>query len=186
MVDAGPGLEPTTFADWHAINTLLMTYAEHLDAGRFADVAAMFEHATYRIEHAESPDGSLGGAEAMSGRGRGRAGVHVSSYQGAAQVRSFCEQTRLHSDGTPRTKHVITNVVIDVDVDRASARCYATVLQQTDVLPLQPIASGRYVDQFERVGGTWRFADRLITGFLLGDRSQHVAWHAATPQDAAP
>jgi hypothetical protein len=30
-----------------------MTYAEHVDAGRFDDVAAMFEHSTYRIEHGD-------------------------------------------------------------------------------------------------------------------------------------
>jgi 3-phenylpropionate/cinnamic acid dioxygenase small subunit len=165
VVDAGPVREPTSFADWHAISTLLMTYAEHVDAGRFEDVAAMFEHSTYRIEHGD--------------------GAHVSSYEGSAPVQAFCEQTRLYPDGTPRTKHVITNVVIDVDGDRARSRCSATVFQQTDVLPLQPIASGRYVDQFERVGGTWRFADRLVTGFLLGDRSQHVEWHDGAPHDAA-
>jgi 3-phenylpropionate/cinnamic acid dioxygenase small subunit len=153
----------TTFADWHAINTLLMTYAEHLDAGRFADVAALFAHATYRIDHA--------------------GGEHVSRYEGAEQVLAFCRQTRLHDDGTPRTRHVVTNVVIEVDGDgrTASARSSATVLQQTDELPLQPIASGRYLDRFERVGGSWRFADRLVTGFLLGDRSQHVVWHEGTP-----
>jgi 3-phenylpropionate/cinnamic acid dioxygenase small subunit len=150
-----------TFEDWQAINALLMTYAESLDAGRFAEVAALFEHATYRIAHAD--------------------GEHVSSYRGAAEVLRFCEQTRIHADGTPRTRHLITNVDIDVDGDTATARSYATVLQQTDALPLQPIASGRYVDRFERVGGTWRFADRLISGFLLGDRSQHVVWHEGTP-----
>jgi 3-phenylpropionate/cinnamic acid dioxygenase small subunit len=164
VVEGGSVREPTAFEDWQAINTLLMAYADHLDAGRFADVAAMFEHATYRIEHSD--------------------GAHVSTYQGAAQVRAFCDQTRLYPDGTPRTKHTITNVVIDIDGDRAEARSYATVFQQTDLLPLQPIASGRYVDQFERVGGTWRFTDRVISGFLLGDRSQHVVWHAGTPQDA--
>ena len=58
-------------------------------------------------------------------------------------------------------------------------------LLRADALPLQPIASGRYVDEFERVGGTWRFADRLITGFLHGDRSQHVVWHDGTPDDGA-
>lgn len=153
----------SNFADWHAIDTLLMTYAEHLDAGRFADVAALFAHATYRIEHAD--------------------GVNLTSYRGAAEVQAFCEQTRIHDDGTPRTAHLVTNVVIDVDAsgDHAAARSRATVLQQTDALPLQPIASGRYVDRFERVGGTWRFADRLVTGFLLGDRSQHVVWHEGTP-----
>jgi 3-phenylpropionate/cinnamic acid dioxygenase small subunit len=166
VADARPVREPTRFEDWHEINALLMTYAECVDAGRWADVGDMFEHATYRIERADE--------------------AQISSYQGADQVRTFCEATRVHPDGTPRTKHVITNVVIDVDGDRAGARSYATVFQQTDVLPLQPIACGRYVDRFERVGGAWRFADRLMTGFLLGDRSQHVLWHSGAPQEASP
>jgi hypothetical protein len=51
-----------------------------------------------------------------------------------------------------------------------------TVLQQTDVLPLQPIASGRYVDRFRKESGLWRFEERVVSGFLLGDRSQHVNW----------
>jgi 3-phenylpropionate/cinnamic acid dioxygenase small subunit len=167
VADATVGRVPISFEDWQVINALLMTYAEHVDAGRWADVAAMFEHATYRVDHA---DGGL------------------SEYRGAQQVRAFCEQTRLHPDGTPRTKHVVSNVLIDVDVDgdRASARSYVTVFQQTDALPLQPIASGRYLDELERADGAWRFTDRLITGFLLGDRSQHVAWHAGTPEDDEP
>jgi 3-phenylpropionate/cinnamic acid dioxygenase small subunit len=155
---------PTTFEDWHAIQTLLVTYAEQLDLGRNSEVAALFAHATYRVEHAGT--------------------TQVSEYRGSEAVRGFCEQTRTYDDGTPRTKHVITNVNIQVDGDRATASSYATVFQQTDVLPLQPIASGRYLDRFERVDGAWRFADRLITGFLLGDRSQHVPWHEGTPEAA--
>ena len=151
----------TDFADWHAINALLMSYAERLDAGRFADVADLFAAATYRIERA--------------------GGQVVGSYRGMDEVRAFCEQTRVYPDGTPRTKHVISNVHIDVQGDRASARSYATVFQQTDDLPLQPIASGTYLDRFERVEGAWRFAERVVTGFLLGDRSQHVVWHEGTP-----
>lgn len=154
------GGEPIAFADWHAINALLLSYAERVDAGRWPDVASMFEHATYRIEH---PDGT------------------ETRYEGDAQVQAFCEQTRLHTDGTPRTRHVITNIAIEVEGDQARARSYVTVFQQTEVLPLQPIASGRYVDRFERVGGSWRFADRLIAGFLLGDRSEHVDWHDGAP-----
>jgi len=154
--------EPTKFDDWHAINTLLMTYAEHVDAGRYADVGAMFEHASYRIEHAD--------------------GEHASTYEGTAQVQAFCEQTRIYPDGTPRTKHVITNVIIDVDGDRARAQSYGTVLQQTDVFPLQPIASGRYVDRFERIEGTWWFVERVLSGFLLGDRSHHIVWAGGTPE----
>jgi hypothetical protein len=143
--------------DWLAINALLMTYAESIDAGRFAEAAAMFATATYRLD-------SAGRSE-------------IETYRGAEQVEQFFAGTRLYSDGTPRTKHVVSNVIIELDGDRASSRCRATVLQQTDALPLQPIASGCYVDRFERVGREWRFADRLVTGFLLGDRSQHVVWH---------
>jgi 3-phenylpropionate/cinnamic acid dioxygenase small subunit len=146
---------PTTrFEDWHAIQTLLVTYAEHVDAGRLAEAAAMFEHATYRIERAGQPE--------------------VVRCRGAAEVQRLFAVTRLYADGTPRTKHVVTNVQIELDGDRASSRCYVTVFQQTDALPLQPIAAGRYVDRFERAGGAWRFADRLVTGFLHGDRSQHL------------
>lgn len=163
MGATGPVPDATRFEDWHAINALLMAYAENVDAGRYADVGDLFEHATYRIHHADSD--------------------HVSSYAGSAAVRGFCEQTRIYADGTPRTKHVVTNVAIEADGDRATARSYVTVFQQTDELALQPIASGRYLDRFERVGGTWRFADRLITGFLLGDRSHHVVWaEAGTPE----
>ena len=36
------------------------------------------------------------------------------------------------------------------------------------------ILSGQYVDTFEKVGGTWRFADRLIKVDLEGDQSGHV------------
>jgi hypothetical protein len=147
----------TTFEDWHAINALLMTYAERIDAAAWAEAATLFEHATYRLV-----------------RDDGRPSLH---YEGAEQVEAFFSATRVHADGTPRTKHTVTNVDIDVDGDRATSSCYVTVFQQTDELPLQPIASGRYLDRFERVDGRWRWADRVITGFLLGDRSQHVEWH---------
>jgi len=42
-------------------------------------------------------------------------------------------------------------------------------------LPLQAILCGRYHDAFERVGGAWRFADRLILPDLVGDLSRHLS-----------
>jgi 3-phenylpropionate/cinnamic acid dioxygenase small subunit len=153
------------FEDWHAIQTLLVTYAEFVDSGRFADCAALFANASYRLEHADTGQ--------------------VSTYHGAAEVEKFMATTRLYPDGTPRTKHTVTNIDIRLNGDQATSRCYVTVFQQTDVLPLQPIASGRYIDRFERVDGQWRFSERVLTGFLLGDRSQHVPWHEGTPDDGA-
>ena len=96
----GGGEPIDTFEDWHAINALLMTYAEHVDAGRCAD-----GRGDVRARHL--PDRASPTA------------IHVSSYEGAQQVQGFCEQTRLYPDGTPRTKHVFTNVAIDADGDRA-------------------------------------------------------------------
>jgi len=139
--------------DWHAIETLIMTYAERVDLGDFAGVAALFEHATYRAEH----------------------GGQIMSQEGSAAVgATFDGLVRRYPDGTPRTKHVTTNLMVEVDGDTATSRCYYTVLQQTDVLALQPIIAGRYHDRFERIDGGWRFADRLIFSDLIGDLSQHL------------
>jgi hypothetical protein len=54
------------------------------------------------------------------------------------------------------------------------ARSYFTVFQALPDFPLQPIIAGRYHDAFERVDGTWRFADRLILSDLIGDLSRHL------------
>ena len=67
-------------------------------------------------------------------------------------------------------------VDIDEAADRATARSYYVVLQATPKLPFQPIAGGRYDDRFERVDGTWRFADRLIHVDQIGDMSEHLSF----------
>jgi 3-phenylpropionate/cinnamic acid dioxygenase small subunit len=135
-----------------AITALVYGYAERIDAGDFDGVAALFAAGVFR-----------------SDRG-GR-------YEGAAPVREVLGRlVVLHDDGTPRTKHVTTNLAIDVDAARgtATARSYFTVLQATPRIPLQPIVAGRYHDAFVRVDGTWRFADRLIYVDLVGDVSDHL------------
>ena len=100
-----------------------------------------------------------------SGRGRRPAGRRRPS--GPATVRSlltgqdaiqalYAATTRIHPDGTPGTKHVTTNLILDIDDEAgtASARSYWTVLQAVPGLPLQPILAGRYHDRFERAEGT--------------------------------
>jgi 3-phenylpropionate/cinnamic acid dioxygenase small subunit len=79
-------------------------------------------------------------------------------------------------DGIPSTKHLITNVSVEVDDDRRSARArsYYTALQARPELPLQPIIAGRWHDRFERDGDQWRFADRLIYADLVGDLRFHI------------
>jgi hypothetical protein len=75
--------------------------------------------------------------------------------------------------GRPATKHLITNLTVDVEPGEASAssHCYWTVLQNVPVGPLEVSLSGQYLDRFSKVAGRWRFADRLITVDLGGDLS---------------
>ena len=92
----------------------------------------------------------------------------------------------LHADGTPRTKHVTTNPIIEVDEDAGTAICrsYYTVLQQTEESPLQTIVAGRYHDRFERVDGRWRFSYRDLTLIdMVGDVSRHLT-HPIAPTPA--
>jgi hypothetical protein len=135
-----------------AIENLVYAYAERIDAGDLAGVGHLFRHG--RVEAAP--------------------GV---VFEGADQVKDlFASATRLYDDGTPRTRHVTTNVSVHVDEDAgtASARSYYTVLQQTDELPLQPIISGHYHDTFHRVDGEWCFDRREMFVDLTGDLSHHL------------
>jgi hypothetical protein len=130
---------------------LIYGYADRLDAGDLDGVAAYFMDATYRSD--------------AGGR-----------YEGAAAVRAVLGTlVKLHDDGTPRTKHVTTNLVVDFPSrDEATARSYFTVLQATPAIPLQAIVAGRYHDRFVRADGVWRFADRLIFMDLMGNLSDHL------------
>ena len=136
------------------IERIVYGYADRVDAGDFAGMAELFRHARYKGGGPDDP--GVVGAEPM-----------LAIQEGII---------RRYPDGTPRTKHVTTNLVIDADEDAgtASARSYFTVLQQVDDFPLQAIIAGRYHDQFERVDGEWRLTERIIFCDLIGDISHHL------------
>jgi 3-phenylpropionate/cinnamic acid dioxygenase small subunit len=140
-------------SDREAITQLVYTYAERMDAGDFEGLAELFAHAELTTEGLDQV--SRGSAEVLA---------------------TYTNWTRRFEDGTPRTKHVMTNLIVDVDEEsgRAASRSYFTVLQAVPgVLPLQPIVAGRYRDRFERVDGGWRFTSMHIIIDLVGDLSQH-------------
>jgi len=142
------------------IENLLYIYGERIDLGDLEGIADMFVHASIL-------------APAVGAKVTGREEV-------LAMYRS---STRLYEDnGTPHTKHVITNPIIEIDEAKglASARSYFTVFQVVDDFPLQPIIAGRYHDRFERVDGTWRFAERIMLPELFGDLSRHLLFDADT------
>jgi hypothetical protein len=135
--------------DLEDITALVHSYAELLDAGNLDGVADLFSNATWR----SAVTGTLRGSEA---------------------VRRVYDRMVLY-DGSPRTKHLLTNLTITLDAEglTAAGTCYFTVLQ--GVIPGEPIQvvlSGRYVDRYAKVDGRWRFADRWFEPDLLGDQSQ--------------
>ena len=137
------------------ICNLLYRYAELIDSGRFEQIAdELFVDARLIV----GPEGTK-------------------PLDAAAMLEMFRNTTIRYEDGSPHTKHVITNPIVEVDEEAGTATCrsYYTVFQQTATLPLQPIVSGRYHDRFERVSGAWRFTERDYTKVdLIGDVSQHL------------
>ncbi|HEY2796218.1 MAG TPA: nuclear transport factor 2 family protein [Micromonosporaceae bacterium] len=134
------------------IENLISRYAFLVDDGSFAELGVLLDHAEFRL---------------------GPATVH-----GRAEIETLARTAiQTYADGTPRTRHVTTNLIIEVDeaAGTASSRSYFTVLQATDGFPLQVIASGRYRDRFERHDGAWRFAYREVSTDLVGDVSHHRA-----------
>ncbi len=140
------------------IENLLYLYAERIDAGDFAGVAEIFADAEITVAGTDN-------------RTRGRKAVQ----------KLYETTTRIYEDcGTPKTKHVVTNPIIEVDAaaGRATSRSCFSVLQQTPKLPLQVIITGRYRDVFEHADGAWRFASREMVLEQFGDLSQHLMMDA--------
>jgi hypothetical protein len=134
-----------------AIHRLHAIYIHRLDAGDFAGVAEVLQHAVIHV-----------------------LGNEASSVEG---LLSFFEAgLQIHADGTPRTWHSITNVLIDVapSGNKASSQSYYTVHQQLDGFQLQPICAGKYLDQFELHDGEWRYTCREVTLRFAGDLQHHV------------
>ncbi len=140
------------------IENLIYRVAELRDAGDFDAMAELFAHSTF---HTVYP---------------GNAAGHGVQFGKEQVAQGFRTMVRLH-DGSPRTKYLTTNVVVDIDGDNAfaTARSRYVVLQATDRLPLQVISAGRYVDHFARVNGRWHFTDRSIIADLSGRLSEHLA-----------
>lgn len=138
------------------IENLVYTYAERLDAGDLDGVAELFEH------------GRICGIED---------GAPETVFTGTIGVRHMYElATRLYDDGTPKTKHLTTNLRLDIDeaAGTASGSAYYCVTQSTPDLPLQAIVTGRYKDTFHRLDGRWWFDTRIMFVDQVGDTSHHL------------
>src|SRR5262245_30573467 len=138
--------------DVQAITNVVVSYVELLDRGDLDGLANVFAWATVRMQ---------GGANEL---------------RGAEAYKEFIEQSVQFYDGVPSTKHVVTNLLVEIDEDRraATARSYYTAFQARPELPLQPILAGRFHDRLERDGDDWHIVERVIYADLVGDLRFHV------------
>jgi len=136
------------------ILTLMNEYCYRIDQGDLQGFADLFSRGTWRVQ------GDPSGGDT-----------------GSAEVMETLKNIILY-DGKPNTKHVMSNVQIDVDPsgETATAQCYITVNQAVPPdFPLQPIFIGHYYDSFSCIDGAWHFTFRDISPDLPGDLSHHRA-----------
>jgi 3-phenylpropionate/cinnamic acid dioxygenase small subunit len=126
--------------DRDEITALVHRYAELLDGGDLEGLVDLFSRATWR--------------SATTGAVRRTPEEIRAVYEGL-----------MPAEGRPRTRHVITNLVIDMarGADEATGRCSYTVLQAAE--PSQPIrvlVAGRYDDRYRHGVDGWHLTDRLF------------------------
>jgi len=135
-----------------AICNLLYRYAELIDSGQLDAAAALFRHARLKTGH----DTELDHTRLLA---------------------LWQHYLILYPCGTPRTRHQITNPILDIDetAGTATSRSCYTVLQATVGFPPQIIATGRYHDRFARIDGQWHYTWRDYTLLdFTGDMSRHL------------
>jgi 3-phenylpropionate/cinnamic acid dioxygenase small subunit len=136
------------------IRNLLGRYCELMDAGHFAGLAELFSHATLADEHGT-----------------------VFATGSDEMHRMWEAQTIRYDGGSPRTRHVTANPVIDVDEHAGVAQVSSSyvVFQGVDGFALQPIVTGRYFDTFTRGNdAAWHWTQRRYAVDHVGDLSHHL------------
>jgi SnoaL-like protein len=137
--------------DVQAIKNIVLSYVELLDLGDLDGLSNVFTRATVHVP---------GGAP----------------LRGAEAFKEFIRTGVQFYDGIPSTKHVVSNVMVEIDNERhsATARSYYTAFQARPELPLQPILAGRFHDRLERDHDGWYIVERVIYVDLIGDVRYHL------------
>jgi 3-phenylpropionate/cinnamic acid dioxygenase small subunit len=133
---------PTAVEDKDAIRELLAEYCFRLDDGHFAEMSALF-----------TEDGTW---DTAFGKAVGRAAI----AELAGSLRERAGATR------PRAVHLVTNIVIALDGERAQARSNWMVMQNSAEGP-KIGSGGAYLDEFAKEGEGWLFRYRRIDRFIV-------------------
>jgi ketosteroid isomerase-like protein len=128
---------PIPLEDRLGINDLFIRYTCALDAGEVDTIVDCF-----------TEDGAL-------------LSPAVGAHQGHAAIRAFAERfARFRANGS-QLRHVISNLIMRVDGDRAHATCYLLVFLTRDGQS-RLLAPGYYDCELRRTDGLWRFQNRIV------------------------
>ena len=131
-------MRPAAMEDWFLINDLFTRYATSLDRGDVDAVVACF-----------TVDGSL-------------TSPALGTFSGLGGIRDFAERTaRLKRDHGAQFRHVLSNLRVEVEVDRARATCYLLDFVTRDG-ETELLSPGEYVCTLRRTRGEWLFESRLV------------------------
>ena len=100
-------------------------------------------------------------------------------FTGKDEIKAQYERTNITYPGKGRaTREMYDNVVIDIDLDAGTAHSTTmyTVAQQVPRPgePFELLVAGRYVDDWSRIDGAWRFVDRFIEVQFKNDLNRHM------------
>jgi 3-phenylpropionate/cinnamic acid dioxygenase small subunit len=116
-----------------AIARLVAEYCQLLDDGRFDEVIERF-----------TDDGTF----CFAGR----------EVVGRPALLAYYDESQ---SADRRGKHLVTNLIIDVEGDRATVRSDFAFLARVDGVMIVRVV-GRYDDEIHRIDGTWRFHRRDV------------------------
>jgi len=143
-----------------AVEETLFGYAEAIDAGELERLHGLLAACTLTL-----PDGTtLKGGQAVA-----------EHYAGLVIFYDDDEQPVDYGQGTPRTKHVMSNLQLDfaADLSAVDVRSYFTVYQGLGGHNAI-IAGGRYVDAFNYTMHGWQMVSRTLHLDHAGDMSRHT------------
>jgi uncharacterized protein (TIGR02246 family) len=126
-----------------AIREVMARYCHAIDACKFAEVASLF-----------AEDG-----EWITNYG---------SAKGRAEIEALITSVVPKPGEGPQRKHYITNIIIQLDGDKAQTASDYLVVRESEK-GLLPVMGGRYNDSFVKRNGTWVIARKQLEHHIWGD-----------------
>jgi SnoaL-like domain len=131
----------TESEDRDKIQDVLALYCTFVDNARFSEVASLF-----------AEDGSWQGT--------------LGSAKGRAEIEAL--MVKMNPPAGPVRRHLVTNVVIAINGDRANVQSTFILVRESENGPMIG-AVGSYNDVLIRRGPNWLFAARKVTPEIIGE-----------------